>query len=575
MASREVIIQPASATPSSTLRLDSVFTRTHMTTRSQSSRAFLNGSPPAMPSDAAPSPVRAVIYARVSSAAQRDRQTIASQLSTLPTFIASRGWILAKPAGTYVDDGRTAMDGFLSKRTSFTRLIQDAALGLFDVVVIVDMDRLTRSEDLQERGEVLGAFQRAGVQLAISSTGQLLDLRSSVGDLMSSLGTYFAAEANRKHRERICRGKDEAIRKGKKPAGPTPFGYLYDRKTAEWSVDPELGPIVVEIFTRVSEGETCEAIARDLQARGVPRARPSKSGGRPAGYWIRERVHQIVRARTYLGRWTANKARALSVPVPQIVSDDLYERADKALIRAGRRGQLRNAHEYLLQGISSCGVCGARIGCASTGGWTTQKGKGRVFYYVCSKRRRPPQPGHPCSLPMLRSDTVDGKVWEAVVTSVLREDHLEKAVAESVRESEAGPDPKDLPRLEAKQKQLVRAEEILLERFGRGLITDSVLDKELVRLSKDRQAVKQSIDAAKSALRDRLSRDGTANVLRAALEDLRQKLRFATPEDRRDIVRAVLAKDENAVKIGPQRIEARLLLAPQGRSGVAQVYRAG
>ena len=176
---------------------------------------------------------------------------------------------------------------------------------------------------------------------------------------------------------------------------------------------------------------------------------------------------------------------------------------------------------------------------------------------------------------MLRSDTVDGKIWEAVVTSVIREDHLEKAVAESVRESEAGPDPKELPRLEAKQKQLVRAEEILLERFGRGLITDSVLDKELVRLSKDRATVKQSIDAAKAALRDRLSRDGTAGVLRAALEDLRQKLRFATPDDRRDIVRAVLAKDENAVKIGPDRIEARLLLAAEGRSGVAQVYRAG
>jgi hypothetical protein len=90
-----------------------------------------------------------------------------------------------------------------------------------------------------------------------------------------------------------------------------------------------------------------------------------------------------------------------------------------------------------------------------------------------------------------------------------------------------------------------------------------------------RAAVKQSIDAAKAALGDRLARDGTVNVLRAALEDLRQKLRFATHEDRRDIVRAVLAKDESAVKIGPERIEARLLLAAEGRSGVAQVYRAG
>jgi len=176
---------------------------------------------------------------------------------------------------------------------------------------------------------------------------------------------------------------------------------------------------------------------------------------------------------------------------------------------------------------------------------------------------------------MLRSDTVDGKIWEAIVNSVIREDHLEKAVAESVRESEAAPDPKRLPRLEAKQKQLVRAEEILLERFGRGLITDSVLDKELVRLSRDRTAVKQSIDAANAALLGRRSRDASANGLRTALEDLRQKLRFATHEDRRDIVRAVLTKDENAVKIGPNRIEARFLLAAAGGSGVAQVYRAG
>jgi hypothetical protein len=40
-------------------------------------------------------------------------------------------------------------------------------------------------------------------------------------------------------------------------------------------------------------------------------------------------------------------------------------------------------------------------------------------------------------------------------------------------------------------------------------------------------------------------------------------------------VRAVLAKDENAVKIGPERIEARLLLAAEGGSGVAQVYSTG
>jgi len=181
--------------------------------------------------DETPPAIRAAIYARVSSLAQRDQQTIASQLEALPKFVSLRGWQLVKPADTYVDDGRTAKAGYLSERLGFTRLLHDAGLGLFDVVVVVDLDRLTRSEDLRERGEVLGAFQKAEVQIAVSSSGQVLDLRSSMGDLMSSLGAFFAAEENRKRRDRICRGKAEAIRRGRKPAGPTPFGYLYDRKS--------------------------------------------------------------------------------------------------------------------------------------------------------------------------------------------------------------------------------------------------------------------------------------------------------------------------------------------------------
>jgi DNA invertase Pin-like site-specific DNA recombinase len=522
-----------------------------------------------------PAAFRAVIYARVSSAAQRDRHTIASQLSTLPTFVEARGWRLVQPPETYVDDGRTAKGGFLAKRQAFNRLIQDANLGLFDVVVVIDLDRLTRSEDLQERGEVLGAFQRAGVQLAVSSTGQILDLRSSVGDLMSSLGTFFAAEANRKHRERIMRGKDEAIRKGKKPAGPTPFGYVYDREAGTWGVDPELGAIVLEIFERVSEGETCESIARDLQARGVQRARPSKSGRRAPGVWIRERVHQIVRSRTYLGRWFADKNRALAVPVPRIIDQGLYARADAALLRAGHRGQLRNPHQYLLQGISVCGLCGSRIGCSSTGSWLTGKGAPRSFYYVCSRRRRPKPSQKPCGLPMFRSDAIDQRLWDAIVDSVIRQDHLERAIAESSQHVKPDRSAKSLHRLEARLEKLVRAEEVLLDRFGRGFITESLLDKSLTRLSQERAAATESISSERAATGGRRPAPDASNALKQAVEALRREVRIATPKDRRDIVRAIVGRQENAVKIGSNGIQARICLASLASPAVAQVHIAG
>ena len=45
---------------------------------------------------------RAAIYARVSSAAQRERQTIQGQLLALRPYVAAQGWTLV---GEYVDDG--------------------------------------------------------------------------------------------------------------------------------------------------------------------------------------------------------------------------------------------------------------------------------------------------------------------------------------------------------------------------------------------------------------------------------------------------------------------------------------
>ena len=269
-----------------------------MTTRSQSSRAFLNESPPAKASNVTPPVLRAVIYARVSSTAQRDRQTIASQISTLPTFIASRGWILAKPAGTYVDDGRTAMEGFLSKRTSFTRLIQDAALGFFDVVVIVDMDRLTRSEDLQERGEVLGAFQRAGVQLAISSTGQLLDLRSSVGDLCRAW-------------ERILlRRRIENTESGYAAARTRRFA-----RARSQPVPPHLGTCTT---VRRRNGASILSSARSwskssLEYRKERRARPSHATFKRAGCHVPDQVSQEADRRA---TGSANGFIRSSAPAP-------------------------------------------------------------------------------------------------------------------------------------------------------------------------------------------------------------------------------------------------------------------
>jgi site-specific DNA recombinase len=509
--------------------------------------------------------MRAVIYPRVSSLIQRDRHTIASQLHDLPLYIDRRGWDLVRPPDYYIDDGRSAKTGKLAQRVNFLKLLDDARQSprSFDVVVVIDAKRVTRTESWRERGLILGVLQDAGVKIAIASTDQVLDLNTDEGDLLIGLETHFAAKDNRSRRESILRGKDTAIRRGRKPAGPTPFGYLYDRATGAWSVDPELGPIVIEIFERIATGESCEAVARDLHARGIPRARASKTQRRLPGRWIRERVHQIVRSPTYRGSWTANKAKRLTVAVPPLIDDDLYARTDEALSRRGRRGEARVRHVYLAQGIARCALCGALIGCGST--TTARPAKARVFYYWCTKRRRPLD-GPRCSLRMRRVDEVDDLLWSKLSELLMRPDLVRQALAgsEKAEGDEASDAVRDLATCEREVARITEVDAVVVERFTRGLITSAIMDGHLERSAR----VRAALGAKAARLRSHLSAQGLDQASVAALEatadHLRKRLSSASVSERREIVRTLIpGRGDNWIVLGSDAMNATLLLAAQ------------
>ena len=92
--------------------------------------------------------IRAAGYLRVSSAQQRDRVTIESQRRDVPAYIAAMG---REFAGPYENAGHTAKAGHLDARDGFARLRAAIIPERIDVVVVVALDRLTRSEDPVER----------------------------------------------------------------------------------------------------------------------------------------------------------------------------------------------------------------------------------------------------------------------------------------------------------------------------------------------------------------------------------------------------------------------------------------
>ncbi len=488
--------------------------------------------------------MRAAIYARVSSDKQREKHTVASQLAELPRWIADKGWTLV---GNYVDDGKTAKAGHLAAREAFTRLLTDARAKLFDVVVVVDIDRITRAEDLEEQGQILGAFQRAGVKLASPKSG-VVELNNLVDILRVQIEAQVAADENRKRRERTIRGRLHAAREGR-PSGPVPYGLRYTR-AGGWELDPERAPIVRECFERVAQGESTEAIAADLHRRGVQRARSSQ--------WQRERVYAIVTQPAYRGEWIANRQHRVAVKVPPIVDDALWYQVEEVLLAAQRRGLRRTKHSYLLEGIARC-TCGGQTLIHSTSG---SKCSGR--YYYCKQRRRAAYGEERCTMRPWRVDEADARVWRRIVRFLGRPD-LPGRVA-SFLSASAGPDERSWARdLAGNEKRLAHlqvAEAAILDRFRRDLISQGALDHELERISAERRLLTRSIEQARRQLEGARQTRGAASQALGLLEQLREGLEGADATTRRELVQALVPERlGHHVILGAGDIEVQLVLA--------------
>lgn len=474
---------------------------------------------------------RVAIYARVSSAAQRDAHTIDGQLLVLRRFVSERGWQLVE---TYLDDGRSAKTGMLELRDGFARCIRDAEQKRFDVLVVVDVDRLTRTDDLLERAAVLGPFQRAGVRIVTPSSE--IDLRTMFGQLDVTLRALYAAEENRKRGERIKAGKVRALSEGRKPAGPTPYGWTYSRAKGEWSIDEPAAAILREIFKRVAGGESCVQIADDLIARDAAPA--------PRMGWTRAAVYRIVRSRTPVGEWIADKRQRVSVAVPPLITEKQWQAAAAALFAHKKRGLRRTRHVYLLEGLGVCDLCGGRMHIRSSS--PARNGYINPPAYVCESRKlpkkyfqRPSTDSIRCTAPITFTAEADRRVW-ALVERVLGGDDLVKAIQKRLEAREANRRDwdADAKAYRARLERLQRTETAILSRFRKGTISEGALDRELAELHRERESIEAQLRVAHAAV----DRHGSTASAADIVAGLRRLAANAAPADRQRIVRAIVPK---------------------------------
>ena len=527
----------------------------------------------------------AAIYARVSSARQRQDETIGSQTAALRAHAEQLGLDLP---GEWVfeDDGHS---GATLMRPALERLRDLVAQVGVDVVLCYSPDRLARKFAYQAL--LIEEFTRAGtrVEFVQGPRGG-----SPEDQLLVQFQGMFAEYEKAQILERSRRGKAHRARSGSvNVLSGAPFGYRYVRKSDQAGAGYEIvGPeavLVAEMFRRYADdGASIAALAGWLTAAGAV-TRTGKSR------WDRSVIWAMLRNPAYAGRAmfgktmastespglnrvarqqgrttpragkTVDRPRAdwVEIPVPAIVSGQTFERVARRLADNQRFAARNTKVPSLLQGLAACSGCGYAYYRTSTR--TTNK---KIYYCRClgSDDYRY-EHGRVCANPPVRADYLDQVVWDHIM-SLLTDPQLIRAEIDRRLEQARTSDPVTGQRrqLESALAKASAALTRMVEAFQEELITIDELRARMPDLRAREAGLRGQLQALDAQVADREIYLRLADDLEGFLTQLVGHADTTSVADRQHLLRLLV----NDVLIGPEKITIRHRIPVRERTGARE-----
>jgi hypothetical protein len=157
-------------------------------------------------------------------------------------------------------------------------------------------------------------------------------------------------------------------------------------------------------------------------------------------------------------------------------------------------------------------------------------------------------------------DEVNARVWKAFRELLEQPDLLEEVGTDAPRGrmGDARDWQKDVAGYEARLERLGCAEQAILARFRKVLVSEAAMDAELAAGARERAMLERQLDGAKRALADSARTQADAAALKAMLYELCARPGQATPEEQRNLVRLLVEPGD--VVLSPCGITARVQL---------------
>ena len=514
----------------------------------------------------------AAIYARVSSEQQREANTIASQTASLIEFAKNHD-LEVPEEWVFQDEGYS---GATLERPALERVRDLAAEGQIQVVLAYAPDRLSRKYAYQIL--LIEELARSGVETLFVKAPQ----GSSAEDQLLVQFQGMIAEYERAQiLERSRRGKRHRAQSGEVSVmSGAPYGYRYMRKTEEapaaYAVLEAEARVVQRIYEMYTvEGLSIGEITRRINAEGIPTRKASAR-------WERSTVWAVLRNSAYRGVACFGKTRASSrtrvirpqrrrgvitpsmtagherpreewieIPVPALVSEDSFARAQELLEQNKIRSRRRTIEPSIVQGLVSCQKCGYAFARTST-----RTSARKIHYYKCIGSDGWRKLGGPvCNNGrFVRQDLLDPIVWDEVVRLLedptLIQQELDRRL-EAARSS--NPTKKREQSLQRELAQVGKGIERLLSAYQEALVSIEQLRERMPALRQREQTLRAELQAITDQANDRATFLRLAETLTAFLARLRGAADTLSINERQRIVRLVV-KD---VLIGEDTITIR------------------
>ena len=333
--------------------------------------------------------MKAVIYARYSSAGQRD-VSIEDQVREIESYAQSHQYTIIH---TYAD---RAVSGRTDKRPQFRRMIADAEKHGFQYVLVYKHDRFARNQ--YDSVIYKKKLKDNGVKV-VAVTEPIPEGHGAM--ILESIYQAMAEEYSENLSQNIKRGqKGNALKCYANHKAP--FGYVINQDTHKYDLDPINAPFVQDVFRMVLDGRQHKDILEHLAEHGKPHSK----------HWL----YQTLKNERYTGIYIYGDTR-IEGGMPQLVTKEDFERVRSVMKLRQQKPQLKPYH-YLFSGIVYCGYCQSLM-C----GESATSHTGTIYrYYTCPTYKRRKQ----CHKGRISADYLESRSVEALKSVIFTDEVIDR-----------------------------------------------------------------------------------------------------------------------------------------------------